>query len=400
MKLNDKTIRDLVCPIGRTEGVFFDDDMPGFGLRIRASGARSWLAQYAIGRRSRKVTLGSPPTVTAGTARAAAQKILSAARTGHDPAGEKAKAREQAASTVGALLPAFLERAAECLKPKTVSENRRNLMRYCRQLHGHPVAQVERRQIADLLDVIAREHGPVCSNKTRSALSSFFGWAARRGLLDASPVDNTQKAIANKPRERALTDAELALVYNAVGEIGSRDYADIVRLLALLGLRRGEVADMRWSEIDLAQATLTLPKERTKTGKEHVVPLSAQALGILKARVRIIGRDLVFGYGEVKGFDAFSASKRILDAKLGDAVAPWVIHDLRRTLSTGLNGAQFPTVQPHTVEALLGHTIPGIAGVYNRQQYEIERRDALALWGEHVERITGEAAIAKLQAAA
>ncbi len=384
MRLTDKTIptatdRDLTI---------FDEDMPGFGLRIRPSGSRSWIAQYAVNGRTRRITLGNPPTVTAGAARSAAQKILSAARTGSDPAAEKAEARKQAASTIGALVPAFLAHAEKLLRAKTLGENTRHLMRYAKPLHGHPVATVERRRIVELLDTITAERGPVASNKTRSALSSFFVWAAQKAYSETNPVALIGKAIENGARVRALTDAELAAVWTAVGEIDG-DYRDIVRLLILLGLRRSEVSDLRWSEIDLETATITVPKERTKTGEEHVVPVPVQAMAILRARMRTVGRDLVFGAGERKGFDAFSANKRTLDAKLGNAFAPWILHDLRRTLSTHLHEAPF-SVEPRFVEAILGHAVPGVSGIYNKAQYLPERRAALTAWGEHIDRLTGE----------
>jgi integrase len=390
MRLTDKSARELVCPPGVSERTFFDDDLPGFGLRIRPSGNRSWLAQYAIGGRTRKLTLGNSATVSAGAARAAAQKALAAVKTGTgvDPAAEKAANRDQHAITLGSLLPSFLERAAQLLKPKTLGESTRHLTRYCAPLHATPVARVERRAIAGLLEDIARERGPVASNKTRAALSSFFDWAAHRGVVDTNPVSLVLKAVENRPRSRALSNAELAAVYNAVEGMG--DYADIIRLLVLLGLRRSEVADLDWSEIDLEAALIELPPTRTKTGKAHTVPLSPQALTILKARPRDAGRDRVFAES------AFSQRKRALDAVLGDRVAPWVLHDLRRTMSTHLHGEPF-SVAPHVVESLLGHSIAGVAGVYNKQQYFPERRAALAAWGEHIERIAGGAAILTLR---
>jgi integrase len=399
MRLNDKTAAALTCPQGASERTYFDQDMPGFGLRVRSSGARSWLAQYAVHGKTRKVTLGTPDVVTSGEARAAARAVLAAKATGRDPAKEKAEAREAAQHTVGAILPGFLAEYAKTVAPKTLGETTRHLMQYCRPLHAQPVKTMEREpiRIVALLDEIERERGPVAQRKVRAALSSFFKFVALRGgLIATNPVAMTLKAIPNKPRKRSLGNAELAAVYNAVEGMG--DYADIVRLLILTGLRRGEVADLRWSEIDLEAALLTLPGERTKTRETHTVPLSAQALAILKAHKRTEGRDLVFGFGD-GGFQSFSVPKRELDARLGPEVQPWILHDLRRSVSTALHGEPF-AVTPLAVEVLLGHRIPGVAGIYNKQAYLPERTAALTAWGAHVERIANAQRSAPLPIAA
>jgi integrase len=141
-----------------------------------------------------------------------------------------------------------------------------------------------------------------------------------------------------------------------------------------------EIADLSWSEIDFEKATITLPPSRTKNHREHIIPLSAPALEILKGRARN-GRELVFGNGG-HGFSGFSKAKRALDerAKLKE---PWVVHDIRRSVATGL--ARF--VQPHIVECVLGHTSgfrAGISSTYNKYAYEAEKKESLTLWGKHI----------------
>jgi integrase len=144
-----------------------------------------------------------------------------------------------------------------------------------------------------------------------------------------------------------------------------------------------EIADLSWSEVDLDKATITLPPSRTKNHREHIIPLSAPALEILKGRAPN-GRELVFGSGD-RGFSGFSKAKRALDerAKLKE---PWVVHDIRRSVATGLA----KLVQPHIVECVLGHTSgfrAGVASVYNRHAYEAEKREALDLWGKHIRQL-------------
>jgi integrase len=171
----------------------------------------------------------------------------------------------------------------------------------------------------------------------------------------------------------------------------SGDYAALLKLLLLTGARRDEIARLRWSEIDLEAALVRLPGERTKNGRPHDIPLSPQALAILKARPRQDGRDFVLGTNG-HGFVDFSGARADLDQRLDGAIAErWTLHDLRRTLSTRLHGAPF-SVLPHVCEALLAHTNGNkMAATYNKQDYLLERRAALAMWGEHIARIAGGA---------
>jgi integrase len=171
----------------------------------------------------------------------------------------------------------------------------------------------------------------------------------------------------------------------------------------LVGCRREEVGSLRWSEVDFAAATVTLPPPRTKNKREHVIPLSPAALAILEERRRrkaVGASDLVFGRTG-RGFRSWAVSKQALDARLaaaGGPLAPWVLHDFRRALSTSLH-ERF-NIQPHVVEAVLGHVgghKAGVAGVYNKALYLTERRRALERWSEHViSLVSSEPAEAKI----
>jgi integrase len=183
-------------------------------------------------------------------------------------------------------------------------------------------------------------------------------------------------------------------------------YGHIIQLLMLTAQRCGEVAAMRWSEVDFGGKTWTIPKEKAKNGIEHVVPLSDQALVVLNALPRITGdRDpLVFcsvnGKTPVTGFSTAKVRMdelvlNILRADRPDAepVPGWTIHDLRRTATSGMARLG---VAPHVADAVLNHksgAIKGVAAVYNRYKYENEKVAALATWGQFVESLVkGKAA--------
>ncbi len=185
-------------------------------------------------------------------------------------------------------------------------------------------------------------------------------------------------------RDRVLDDAELKLVYEQVEALGA-PFGSVLQLLILTGQRLGEVSGMRWSEVDFAAKLWSMPKERTKNGRAHTVPLSPQALAIIEATPRIEGCPFVFTTNGKVPVAEFSRIKRILDARLPADMPPWRIHDIRRSAATGL--ARIGT-DIAVVEKVLNHAsgaFRGIVGTYQRYGFDDERRVALERWGRHVE---------------
>ena len=373
MKLSPSAVARLALPPGINDKIFFDDDLPGFGLRLRRSGDRSWWVQYAVAKRTRKLRLGSVAELDIGKARSTAKDVLARVRLGGDPAHEKRVGRVQAGETVGALLPAFLERQRARLKPRSYVETDRHLSRHCKPLHPLAITALDRRTIATCLAKIAKASGPVAANRVRSSLSAFLTWCAREGYIDTNPAAYTNKAVENGGRDRLLTDAELALIWRGLGE---DQYGTIMKLLILTGARRDEIASLRWSEVDLDDDTITLPPSRTKNKREHVIPLSAPARALLAAQPRRTEddgspRDFIFGRG-ARGFSDWSGGKADLDARItaankGKPLPHWVPHDFRRAISTTLH--ERLGVPPHVVEIILAHVgghKSGVAGIYNK----------------------------------
>jgi integrase len=387
MRLTKANIERLALPAGVNDRIVFDAALPGFGLRLRDGGKRTWIVQYRVGTKQRRVTLGTVETLNADEARKRAKSALSTVHLGHDPQLEKAEARAQSAVTLGSIVERYLEeRATKRLKAKTLAEVTRSLREHWKPLHAIPLTKVMRVDIAGQLGRIAKERGQIAANRSRSYLSTLYAWTIAEGLADANPVVGTNKAAEEISRDRVLSDEELRLVWSCAGE---SDYGAIIRLLILTGQRREEVAAMRWSEFDFDKNLWRIGAERTKNGLLHEVPLPKEAAKVLKEHGGREGRDLVFGSREGP-FQGWGNAKIALDgrirANLGEksGLKPWRLHDLRRTVATRMNELG---VLPHVVEAILNHISghkAGVAGVYNRASYAAEKRQALDLWAEHV----------------
>jgi integrase len=261
VRLTRVNVTKLRIPPGKTELLVFDDNLPGFGIRLRAGGKRVWIAQYRVGRKQRRVTLGTVDILDPDEARKAARSTLAKVQLGSDPQADKTEARSRAAVTLGAVSARYLDRAKGRLKPRSYIEVERHLTRHWAPLKGLPLHQMQRVTIAARLGEIATEHGPFAANRARASLSGFFTWAMREGLADSNPVIGTNRSIDERSRERILSNSELASLWNGCRE---DDYGRIVRLLILTGQRREEVGGMARAELQLDRGLWSIPSERTK----------------------------------------------------------------------------------------------------------------------------------------
>jgi integrase len=386
MKLTSKATAGLKLPPGKTDHIEWDDEVPGFGIRLREGGNRSYIFQYKTGRQQRRIALGSVTAIDIGKARETCKDLYARVRLGQDPAGDKADARIKAAETFEATAARFLEYKRTRLRPRSYAQVERHILKYARPLHGLQLAKIERRDIATAITGVTDNAGPVTANRARATLSDMFAWAMMHGLAENNPVIGTMRN-KERARERVLAAAELRLIWQYLDH---DHFAAIIRLLALTGCRASEIADLRWSE--LRDNTIVLPSERTKNHRVHIVPLSQPARAIIEAqphRTNADGRprDLIFGTGE-GGFSGWHICKQRLEARIkkvtGKPLPHWTPHDLRRTCATGM--ADLGT-SPHVIECVLNHVggfRAGVHGVYNRNSYAREMATALDLWAEHL----------------
>jgi integrase len=335
------------------------------------------------------MTLGAPSVVACAAARQKARQLRAKASLGEDPQGERIAARR--AITLGNQVESYLASIASRVRPATLALRRRHLTLHTKPLHRLAVGSITRGELIRLLETIARERGEVAANRCGSTLTGFFGWLMLSGVIEINPMVGI-KAYSETSRDRVLTDGELAAIWHATDR--GTDFHRIVRLLLLTGCRRSEVGNMRWSE--LQGDVFVLPSTRSKNKLAHEVPLHPLAMAQLPPRSRT--RDAMFGRDTDTNASYFSSgrSKQRLDRRISatsttGAIAPWTLHDLRRTCATWLSEHG---IDPHIVEAVLGHVSGtakrGVAGIYNRASYRQPKRQALTLWAEHIAAITGQ----------
>jgi integrase len=386
LRLDTKTVTALALGKGQRELFAWDSALAGFGLRLQGQ-RRTYIAQYRAKGHTRRVTLGTTERLTPTQAREGARKVFARVLLGDDPQDEKAAQRTAAERTFARVVDAYLDARKPALRPTSFTVIKLYLTGpYFRPLHVMGLAEISHPDIAARLTAITRKHSAHTAAAARRAVSAFFRWTMEEGWTTANPVVGTRKPVASKSRDRVLSDRELAAIWNACGD---NDYGRIIRLLILLGSRRSEVGGIRWGELDLDAGTWTLPAERSKNHRAHMITLPPAALKIVRAAADLCfhqhdDRDCLFGARAAYGFTAWAHDKAALDQRLSGAVKPWRLHDLRRTVATRMADIG---IQPYAIEATLNHYSghrAGVAGVYNRSPYEREAKAALIRWSKHV----------------
>ncbi len=402
-----------------------DARMPGLFLVVQPSGAKSWAWRYRLAGKTRKLTIGPvlaervedrAPQIgdghTLAEARAACEKAARVLAEGGDPAALKqadVHASREGTDTVDHALDEYLRLHVE-------KENRANTIASVTSfmnLHVRPAWAGKKlkaiaandvrtliRKVAEPVEKNGRTRGgPVAARRGHAVLSKFFAWCVTEGVILASPVVGTAAPSSPAARDRILTDDEQRLIWKAAGRMGA-PFGPMLRLLLLTGQRREEVAAMRWAEvedIDGPNPLWVIPATRAKNGKEHAVPLSPEATAILQALPRIIdpntGResDFVFTTTGKTPVSGYSKAKARLDREIAelagsdaDPIPAWRVHDLRRTVASGMARLGQPV---HVVEAVLNHrsgAISGVAAVYIRHEFADEKRAALTAWARTV----------------
>lgn len=353
-----------------------DSKTPGLHLRVSVTGAKVfYLSARADGQR-RRIKIGPYPIVSLADARRRATEIardIEFGVFGHEQAQQDATA-----PTLTEAITQFVDLYA---KPNTKDwKGTRSILAKFATLADTPLDQIKRKDVVAVLDGIVASGAPTRANRALAAFKKLMNWCIDRGVIETSPVASLRPPTREVARDRVLEGAKIAAIWKAADAEGF-PFAQFVHMLMLTGQRRGEVAAIRWSEIDFDDAIWTLPAQRSKNGRLHIVPLTDAMVKTLKSLPRFIGSDFVFTTTGVTPISGFGRLKERLDDALPDDTADWRFHDFRRTASTGMAKLG---VLPHVIDAVTNHKsgiVSGVAATYNRYSYLEEKKGSLGAVG-------------------
>lgn len=403
-ELTDRTVKaEIKKPVAKGERrLVMDAQVRAFGLMVTDSGAASYIVtlRFPGTKSTSRRSLGRVGEISLAEARDKARTWKALVARGIDPQGQEDKERRERdrrrANTVTAVAEDFI--AAMPVDERKRDEVARDIRREIVGAWGsRAVADLTPRDVIELVKAIRDRGAPHQARNVLGYARRMFTWAILQHAygIDRSPCEPVKpKAIIGRKlaRKRVLSDEELRAAWSA-GESLGYPYGPLFRLLILTGARKSEIAEARWSEIDLDRGTLTIPADRQKSAEAHVIPLGPLAFATLRALPRFEGAKgtgyLFSTTGGRTCVDGFSKAKNRLDAAMAaaldvKAVEPFVIHDLRRTMRTHLSALPIPQ---HVAERIIGHAQPGLIQTYDRFAFEDEKRRGLELWEERLSQI-------------
>lgn len=380
----------------------WDDKLAGFGVKVTPTGSKVYLYQYRIGGRGalvRRFTIGKHGTLTPDMARKQAERLGMLRAQGIDPQSEKVtRARQAVDFAFDKYCARFVE---DCLKQKWkasyASADAHLRLHAIPFLGNKPIPDIGR---ADILAVLNPVRNQIATaSYLYAVLRRLFRWAVSQGDLTRSPMEGMEPPPLPITRDRVLDDAELAAVWKASQGLGY-PFGAFTRLLIITGARRQEVAGLEWNELDRANSMWSLPAHRAKNGLAAQLPLSNMAVMELDALASRTAKSdfwprkgLVLSTTGTTSISGYSRAKTRLDLLMFKTgireseqfpLRPWRFHDLRRTVATGLQrlGVRF-----EVTEAILNHVSgsrSGVAGIYQRHDWAMEKRLALTAWSDHL----------------
>ena len=410
-----------------------DAQAPGLYLVIYPSGKKSWALRFRRpDRRPAKLVLGSVSTVaddkrdpdpvvgghlTLAAARRLAGALKHQIATGKDPAAEiQSERRTVALSAANTFLAAAVDFITQHAKKKTRRWQGQARLLGLRESDGdqlelvakglaarwrdRPLTEIDTDEVFRLIEEVRHKGVPGLERRNdapsepraramHSVLSKMFNWLAEKRRVNQNPLSVLKRPSPPKARDRVLDDREIAKLWRAA-EQASKPFDAAIMLLVLTGCRLNEVAQMEASELSDDLSMWTIPGARTKNHRAHQVPLSPLARAIIAKTERLDCCKFVFSTNGLTPVSGWSKTKARLDAAMED-VAPWRIHDVRRSVATGLRELGFAS---DLVELVLNHVSgarAGVAGTYDRSVQMPERRAALEAWAKHVQSLVRRA---------
>ena len=381
-----------ICPPTAGQVDHFDSGYPGLALRVSYGGSRTWVYFYRWQGRQKRLTLGPWPALELAQARDSWREARKRLAAGQEPVAAPAVV---AADNFASVVAEWLKR--DQAGNRSRGEVERILRREALPAWGHlRIADISRRQMLDLIDSIADRGAVTLARRAHAHLHRLFRWSVGRGIIAANPMTDLPKPGEEVRRKRVLTDDELRLAWKAADQIGW-PMGSAIQLLILTAARREEIGALQWREMDMTRNEIRLAGERTKNKEPHTIPLSLAAQKLIDGLPRVAGSLFVFTTTGTTPVSGWSRAKSNLDQVMlksaqeyggedADSIHrnPWRIHDLRRTIATGMERLG---IRLQVVEAFLGHVAgsrAGVVGIYQQHTYDDEKRKAAEKWAEHV----------------
>ena len=354
MRISDNNVRRL------ESGEHYDNLVPGLVLWV-GKRRRSWFVRSRVGGKYVRVPLGGYPDVSIADARKRARSVL---------VGDTPPRTKVVINTLGDILDRYeVIRRQEGNKIKTLDERMKTVRHDFRDHLSRPIRDISRSDVRSIRDSYAERGKLISGNRSLAYAGPVFNWALEEDLIDFSPIVGVRRA-AEKDRDRVLEREELSSIWNAALSFNTPTghvYGRLVRFLMLIPARKGEVAGIHHEHIvdDIWQ------QADNKSNRPHLLPLPSSARSLIEP-----GSGLVFTNAKGGTIQGWSKLKRKLDEASG--VTDWRLHDLRRTVASGMQALNIPTDH---IQAVLNHQVGVGAGpVYLRDQMLEQKRAALETW--------------------
>jgi integrase len=405
MKMTEAAVAK-VSPPAEKRVDYADTVVTGLVLRVTSKGARTWSVAYKAYDAEKKrmvnqrLTLGRYPAVGLKKARALARETLEQVEAGHNPAAEKREARKAQAEDADASMKVE-NVVADFIELYHKKRKRNRSWKHVERIfanhvlprwQGRDIREIKPNDLRDILRQMERDgYGNQC-NRVLAAVRKFGNWCVEEQYIELSFAVHVKRPMQEVTRDRVLSFQELRDLWAAI-ESEHYPFRELFKMFILTAQRRSEVANMRWSEIDLQNGLWTIPGAKAKNGRSHEVPLSRQALAILDDLPRFTGGDFVFSTkaGATPTSNFSTAKARIAaraDALRADAgrapIEDWRVHDLRRTAATGMGYLNTPY---EIIGRVLNHTPKGVTSIYDRASYLAPKRRALQAWADGLDRV-------------
>jgi len=389
MQLTDTAIKSLKPKAGR----YVVTDNKGLSLEVFPTGGMLWHYRYNLNGKRERVTLGRYPALSLKLARKLRDERATMVALGESPAQQKQLAKVAAAdaTTVSDFGERFFREIVAKDRQDLTSPRRYFDKCILPAIGTKPVRDVTTEDVRAIIWRKKDEGFDAAAGEIRGVLKRLFDYALTAGLATTNPVlalpmRHVHKA---KSRERALSPEEIRIFLKAAFESNiRRQFKIALHLILLTMVRKSELQLARWEHVDFEQSEWHIPAEHSKTGKPHIVFLSRQTIALFKELQALAGgSDLVMpGRGSLTKPFAHNAMNNALKVALqGQDIPAFTVHDLRRTASTLLHESGWAS---DVVEKALNHTIGGVRGVYNRAEYETQRREMLQFWADYIEQLT------------